>query len=457
MIFRDVFLHPDFRPEFAYMPMQTIGNTTATGGRISSPHYRGSLKQSEEFEGLPEDVDRFYALKLIKKAGRDAGFNPELVQLLEYYLIRTNPVDWTEGNQPLCYQAVTTTAHDLDISERQVRNREKALNILGALTWEDSGNFKRFGVRDKESGQILYAFGVDMSPLAALIPSLEEKVQEKAEYKAAWNEKKRKISGYRARIRALLAESLLHKELTDIATTFQDEYDQVAYTIRTYHSLVSLEELAGKHQLIYQSLSEALEKATAARDKLKNTEVTSAREEEDCRHIHSTTLKESDKSDYSSRSDIAFQESVADPLTGKSQGSAGGEDVKEEETSTVRTGADNITLKQVLGASSERFKDHLSLKENTLHWDDIVEAAHSLLPELKINKSAWWLACEVMGRYSAAIAVMVIDQKAQDEEDPVHNPGGYLRAMTTKAKKGELNLQGSVWGFLKREREKYDA
>ncbi len=437
--------------------MQTLGNITATGGRVSSPAYRDSLKESDEFEGLPEDIDRFYALKLVKKSGRDAGFTPELVQLLEYYLIRTNPIDWTEGNKPLCYQAVTTTAHDLDISERQVRNREKALNVLGALTWEDSGNYKRFGVRDRETGQILYGFGVDLSPLAALIPFLKEKVQEKAEYKAAWNEKKRKISGYRARIRALLAESLLYQDLTDIATTFQDEYDHVAYTIRTYHSLGTLEELAQKHQLIYQGLSEALQTATAPRDKLKITDDISAREEEDFSHIHSTTSKESDKSDYSSRSDIAFQESVADHLTEKREGSTGGEDVKEEETSTVRTGADNISWKQVLNASSERFKEHIPLYDRALSWDDIVEASHSLLPELKINKSAWWQACEVMGRYSAAIAVMVIDQKAQDEEDPVRNPGGYLRAMTAKAKKGELNLQGSVWGFLKREREKYDA
>lgn len=437
--------------------MQPLENITATGGRVSSPHYRESLKQSEEFEGLPENVDRFYALKLIKKAGRDAGFNPELVQLLEYYLIRTNPIDWTEGNQPLCYQAVTTTAHDLDISERQVRNREKALNALGALTWEDSGNFKRFGVRDRDTGKILYAFGVDLSPLAALIPLLEDKVQKKSVYKAAWNEKKRKISGYRARIRALLAESLLHDELSDIVLTFQEQYDQVAYTIRTYHSLVSLEELAEKHQMIYQVLSEALQTATAARDKLKITGDTSAREEEDCRHIHSTTSKESDKSDYSSRSDIAFQESVTDHLTENGKGGAGGENVKEEETNTVRTGTDNISWKQVLNASSERFKEHIPLYDRALSWDDFVEASHSLLPELKINKSAWWQACEVMGRYNAAIAVMVIDQKAQDEEDPVRNPGGYLRAMTAKAKKGELNLQGSVWGFLKRGREKYDA
>ncbi len=50
---------------------------------------------------------------------------------------------------------------------------------------------------------------------------------------------------------------------------------------------------------------------------------------------------------------------------------------------------------------------------------------------------------------------MIIDQKSQDPENPVHNPGGYLRKMVSRAKTGELNLQGSVFGLLKRGEEKY--
>ena len=66
-------------------------------------------------------------------------------------------------------------ASQLGISERQVWNRESALHALGALTWNDSGNQKRYGQRDKETGAIKYAFGVDLSPLAALLPDEEQK------------------------------------------------------------------------------------------------------------------------------------------------------------------------------------------------------------------------------------------------------------------------------------------
>ena len=54
---------------------------------------------------------------------------------------------------------------------------------------------------------------------------------------------------------------------------------------------------------------------------------------------------------------------------------------------------------------------------------------------------------------------MVIDQKSQaaDPADRVRNPGGYLREMTARAKKGELNLHGSVFGLLKRGTGEHDA
>ena len=77
--------------------MQIIENHSPSvfGGRLSSPKFRASLTSAEEFCGLEDDVNRFHALKLIKKVGKELGFTSELVEMLEYYLIRTNEVDWT--------------------------------------------------------------------------------------------------------------------------------------------------------------------------------------------------------------------------------------------------------------------------------------------------------------------------------------------------------------------------
>lgn len=429
-----------------------------SGGRISSPKFRESLCRSEAFEGLDEDLDRFYALKLVKQAGKEAGFTAELIELLEYYLIRTHETDWTQGNRPICYQSVLTTAQDLDITERQVRNREKSLNELGAITWQDSGNFKRFGVRDQQSRRIIYAFGVDLSPLASLIPALEQKLKEKKAFKEEWNQRKRRISGYRGRIRSLLAEASLHDELADFVVSVQAEYEAISHSIRTYHSLSDLQTLLDKHHLMVQGLFEALEAVSKAGDISSIAYDISARDEIDCPHIQCTTSPISDKSDTSSLKDKSFQGSVAAIPDIPSQDDSPGKDCKEPSIpSSVIEDMGRITPKQLLWAASERFKDRHMLYGRGLYLNEFVDTAFDLITELGIHKSAWWNACQILGRQGAAICVLIIDQKAQDPENPVRNPGGYLREMTVRAQKGELKLHRSVFGLLKRSDEKYDA
>lgn len=435
------------------------------GGRISSAKFRASLQKAEEFSGLNENVSRFHALKLIKQAGKIAGFRPELVELLEYYLVRTQDIDWTKDNQPICYQTVTATAQDLGISERQVWNREKALHTLGALTWNDSGNQKRYGQRDKETGAIKYAFGVDLSPLAALLPALERAIEQKKILQQLRDDEKRKITGLRAKIRALLNEAGQYDELQDFVETITAEYKNISHSIRSYHSLEEMKTLKEQHQLMVSALLETLEDVVSAANSNggsvdNNVDVyvyNTSMDATDFRHIHSTTLKLSDKSDYSSPEDSSLQEGVAASSETKSQDLSNPKIEKDVEPTGAITGAERITAKQVLNASSERFREHIPLTARAIDFSDLVEAAAALLPVLKINKTAWWDACGVMGRYSAAICVMVIDQKSQNPDTPIKNPGGYFRAMTKRAKAGELNLQNSVFGLLKRDEEKHDA
>lgn len=436
------------------MQIEENHSPSAFGGRLGSPKFRASLTSAEEFCGLEENVDRFYALKLIKKVGKELGFTSELVEMLEYYLIRTNEVDWTEGHQPICYQAVITTAQDLGISERQVRNRENALNRLGALTWEDSGNFKRYGVRDRETGEIKYAFGVDLSPLASLLSALEQALEEKEAYKELWNERKRKITAYRARIRSLLAEASLYPEMSDTVQAVQNGYEAISHSIRSYHSLERLKDMIEDHKLLLEGLSDALEMVAASVDKQEITQNISATDASDCRHIHSTNPPKSDKSDTRSPTVISFQKSVADcPEPKETDSGEGGKTETEQKNKDY--GMEHISWKMMVNSCSERFKDHIPLHNRALSWADLIEAANALLPILGINRTAWWDACDVLGREGAAICIMIIDRKAQDPENPVRNPGGYLRKMVARAKTGDLNLQGSVFGLLKRSEESH--
>ena len=85
-------------------------------------------------------------------------------------------------------------------------------------------------------------------------------------------------------------------------------------------------------------------------------------------------------------------------------------------------------------------------------WEGIEDAAEDLCLELGIGSKVWWMAVTVMGRRAAAICVMLIDRKmCPDAEDPVRSPGAYLHGMTSRARKDELHLHASVFGWARRD------
>jgi replication initiation protein RepC len=175
-------------------------------------------------------------------------------------------------------------------------------------------------------------------------------------------------------------------------------------------------------------------------------------------HIYSTNQTQFDKSNLGSHEDkTASRGSVAAPSGTIDEDPACGEAGEGKTAAEIAEEIGKITWKQVINAASDRFTSYFPHPGKARDFHDIVDAAYALLPVLGIHKSAWHEACAVLGRNGAAICVMIIDQKAQDPQLKIRNPGGYLREMTARAKRGELNLHGSVFGLLKRGERKHDA
>ena len=246
-------------------PMQAISSDIPPrGGRSSSPIHRQVQGYCENFTGLDEGLSRYDLLLLVKRAGKAAGFTPRMIELLEHYIAYSRDIDWEEGSRPVVYKSLTRTALDLGISERQLQTLERQLFECGAITWNDSGNHKRYGVRDEETGKLLYAYGVDLTPLAFLRERLEAILHEKQMAEKAWLEAKRQISAYRGQIRAMLGEAWQMLEegrggiKRETLTAWEERAEALAKPIRTYMTLDALRGLLADHRALHAEIKAIL-------------------------------------------------------------------------------------------------------------------------------------------------------------------------------------------------------
>ena len=442
------------------------------GGRISSSSHRKSYEQVEDFTGLEDNVNRYDLLLLVKRMGKKAGFTPRMINLLDYYMAFTREIDWEQGSSPIIYQSLSKTALDMGVSERQIQRLEQSLFEAGALTWHDSGNHKRYGKRD-DTGRIMFAYGVDLTPLAYLKASLEEKLQEKKMIDAAWMETKRQISYYRGQIRALMCEMELmtldgQDDYTAELISVQKAYEPLAMQIRTHMSLESVRLLLAKHKELYNEALNVLsdqnvDKAPIVEDKTKEK---SSRSDTDDVHYNYTIKKQSNKLDTKDRmaSPNALQKSSSEPLelqkvTDHQVETCSNEDksFSDEEALILQTGLQHITLKQALNAASENFRNHMPMEERPMNWNDFVDAAYKMKGDMMISQSSWARSCSLLGRNGAAICLLLTDKAQQREINPVQKTGAYFNAMINRAKDGELHLHNSIFGILQKENGEMSA
>lgn len=430
--------------------MQYTENTStqrSRGGRISSQKLRNSIEQSQDFEGLEKNVRHFELLTLVKRAGKQAGFTSKMIELLEHYMIFTRAIDWAEGNQPIVYKSQYQTAMDLGISDRHLQRLEKQLFDIGAITWNDSGNCKRYGQRDSESGKIIYAYGVDLTPLAYMKDELEAIVHEQQLYKAAWMETKRQVSWHRHQIKSMLAEM---SELTDEGQgALEAQYETIAVRYNTTMSLVDFRAMLSQHQDLYNDVLAALEALYKEFKTIKE----SCKTDSNVGHKQDTKNNQFNKLNTRSPSVIGFREIFKEILVNEPQTSVQEDRYNtENETNLIlKTGLQHVTLKQMLNICGDDLKDLLPREARAMNINDFVEAAYQFKSKLFISQASWAKACEALGREGATLCVILTDRAVSREENPVRKPAAYFNSMILKAKAGDLRLHKSVFGLLKRE------
>ena len=103
-----------------------------------------------------------------------------------------------------------------------------------------------------------------------------------------------------------------------------------------------------------------------------------------------------------------------------------------------------IATGAVAGCSSQvaRFSDAV---DGISSWRDLMAVAAQVRGYLGVSPSAYEDACHVMGPETAALVVACILQRAQH----INSAGGYLRALTEKAREGQFSVGPMLMAALK--------
>src|SRR5664279_3299856 len=138
-----------------------------TGFRRLTPGLLKADRTAESFAGMPDGVTMHgQLLAAFKAAAPRLGLSPRMVHAVDWLFRFTMAQDWGRGGRPIVWPSASLQQEALGLSPTRTKAINRAMIEAGLITMKDSPNGKRYGKRDAK-GQIVEAYGFDLSPIAA--------------------------------------------------------------------------------------------------------------------------------------------------------------------------------------------------------------------------------------------------------------------------------------------------
>ena len=300
------------------------------------------------------------------------------------------------------------------IASATLRRHLATLVDAGLIVRKDSANGKRY-VRKDRAGDIEDSFGFDLSPLLARSEELAQMAQQMAAERALFRRTKEALTIRRRDARKLISAAIEEGASGDWGKIEGVYLALVARIPRspTIHDLASiLEEM----DLLCAEIVNQL-------DVLDISENMSSNDAHIERHIQNSNTESTNELEPSSRNELgAKAEPEKPPLR---------EPLKAFPLSMVMRACPEITMYGQGGTISS--------------WRDLMAAAVVVRSMLGVSPSAYQDACEVMGPENAAVAMACLLERAGH----INSAGGYLRDLTSKARRGEFSLGPMLMALLR--------
>ncbi|MCY4318033.1 MAG: replication initiation protein RepC [Alphaproteobacteria bacterium] len=420
-----------------------------TGGRKRDALFYEALDRADEIPDLPRGADRFTVTRLLSHRGfaKTQGWRAELVSQLHFYISCGKPLDWHPGNLRIVWPRVSETAKELGVSEDTVRTNDRKLMLLGAIAFQDSANYARYGKRalddaGRPTGPIVEACGIDLAPCALLLCDLQRAWAAHQAATKTHTRLLRRLSKASRHSRTALQQAevgglFAPHELEALQRAFSDAnrysrpdrlpLDALSLTCETVERFH--DELAARIRAASAAVSSSNSPAQAPAGP-----VPLLHTKEDSREslVAAAPLPEAP---------TETPERAAAPLgPERGNGSSG-------EASFHPDDIKGPAGEQVLEALSPRIARYLP-PGCAPSMTEFVDAASRARRDMKINFGLWKRACERMSPEGASLALAHVAAK-WDAGKVEKTPGAYFSGVFKSAIAGKLDLGASLWGMVK--------
>ena len=192
---------PDAQPAFpppAHAPDAGAGVSTArckpTGRRTLTPAKLAALDHPPPGPGGPGRGEVFAAFCRAAPALGVIGLRP----FIELLMSRSFPQDWTGETRPLVWVSNEWLRARLGVGEGRLKQLIGLAFEAGLIAMREAGNGHRRGRREEgEGGRILWAYGFDLSPLAARCAEFRERADAFERREALARQLRAELSGLR--------------------------------------------------------------------------------------------------------------------------------------------------------------------------------------------------------------------------------------------------------------------
>ena len=387
---------------------------------ISHAHLRVVERPEVSVPGKP--INKWELLRELSKAQAAFGVTERDLTVMQG-LLSFFPDDALGGNAEMVVfpsnKAICERLNGMPCST--MRRHIARLVDAGLLMRRDSPNGKRYV---RKHGEERVAFGFDLSPLYCR----SEEVARAAEAVREAEDRVRRLREVVSLMRRDLAALAEFGEEIQPGLGLWDQFrDKAVLTARALRRKLTLEELSAYRTDLEALLDRARNVIDGPETEEMNTNDASFE-----RHHHNSNEESIDL-------EPALEKGGAAADAPDVQTDTPVVDVEEADTRRVP----KIPLHLVIAGCP-------SLKTfyqgDIRHWHQLFDAACHVRPAMGISASAWEEAQRFMGPEQASIVVVAMLERFAD----IRSPGGYLRALTSKAAAGEFSCGPMVMALMSR-------